>query len=188
MVPVANRRGIERQKPNIVQDYNNGMPGIDRSDQMLSYHSGLCKTVRWYKKVGVHMAEMMLTNAFYLYVKFAPNPHLNTVKIYREHIVGPSKKGKERRPRGRYHCLSTIPSSEKKKNLARKCCHCSTPQKRKETRYECTYCTDQHCASTPAFEFFTRIWVFFGMTLSAIVVMTMKNSKYGITFQQNFAS
>ena len=92
------------------------------------------------------MVKMMLTNAFYLYVKFAPNPHLNTVKIYREHIVenlvGPSKKGKERRPRGRYHCLSTIPSSERKKNLARKCCHCSTPQKRKETRYRCTYCTD----------------------------------------------
>ena len=99
MVPVANRRGIERQKPNIVQDYNNGMSGIDRLDQMLSYHSGLRKNVRWYKKVGVHMVEMMLTNAFDLYVKFAPNPHLNTVKIYREHIVenlvGPSKKGKE---------------------------------------------------------------------------------------------
>ena len=83
MVLVANRHGVERQKPNIDQDYNNGMSGIDRSDQMLSYHSGLCKTVRWYKKVGVHMVEMMLTNAFYLYVKFAPNPHLNTVKIYR---------------------------------------------------------------------------------------------------------
>ena len=68
MVPVANRRGVERQKPNIIQDYNNGMSGIDRSDQMLSYHSGLRKTVRWYKKVGVHMVEMMLTNAFYLFV------------------------------------------------------------------------------------------------------------------------
>ena len=48
MVKVSNRRGNEKMKPNIVRDYNNSMSGIDRSDQMLSYHSGLRKTLRWY--------------------------------------------------------------------------------------------------------------------------------------------
>ena len=67
MVKVSNRRGKEKMKPNIVRDYNNSMSIIDRRDQMLSYHSGLRKTLRWYKKAGVHILEIFLTNAFYLY-------------------------------------------------------------------------------------------------------------------------
>ena len=67
MVKVSNRRGKEKTKPNIVRDYNNSMSIIDRRDQMLSYHSGLRKTLRWYKKAGVHILEIFLTNAFYLY-------------------------------------------------------------------------------------------------------------------------
>ena len=39
-------------KPNIVADYNLGIPGIDRSDQMLSYYQGIHKTVCWYKKMA----------------------------------------------------------------------------------------------------------------------------------------
>ena len=38
LVPVKNKGGEVRMKSNIVRDYENGMPGIDRSDQMLSYY------------------------------------------------------------------------------------------------------------------------------------------------------
>ena len=44
-VKVSNRRGKEKMKPHIVRDFNNSMPGIDWSDQMLSYHSDLRKTL-----------------------------------------------------------------------------------------------------------------------------------------------
>ena len=44
MVPTTNRRGDQKMKPNIVRYYNDGMSGIDRTDQMLSYHSSLRKT------------------------------------------------------------------------------------------------------------------------------------------------
>ena len=47
-------------KPNIVADYNLGMPGIDRSDQMLSYYQGIHKTVCWYKKNGFHFIEIYI--------------------------------------------------------------------------------------------------------------------------------
>ena len=46
-VTVPNRLGEEKQKPSIVRVYNSSMSGIDYSDQMLSYHSGLRKTSRW---------------------------------------------------------------------------------------------------------------------------------------------
>ena len=46
MVEVRNRKGKVMIKPNIVRDYNAGMSGVDRSDQMLSYYSALRKTIR----------------------------------------------------------------------------------------------------------------------------------------------
>ena len=48
----TNQRGKELVKLNVIIDCNANMSGIDQSDQMLSYHSSLIKTVRWYKKVG----------------------------------------------------------------------------------------------------------------------------------------
>ena len=46
LVVSVNRHGNSKQKPNTTHVYNQKMPGIDRSDQILSYHSGLRKTVR----------------------------------------------------------------------------------------------------------------------------------------------
>ena len=66
LVPVKNKRGEVRMKPNIVRDYNNGMSGIDRSDQMLPYYQGLWKSVWWYKKIGFHFIKMFVHNLFYL--------------------------------------------------------------------------------------------------------------------------
>ena len=37
MVELANKRREKKMKPNMVRDYNNGMSGVDRSDQMVSY-------------------------------------------------------------------------------------------------------------------------------------------------------
>ena len=61
-------------KPNTVKEYNMNMSGIDRSDQMLSYRSALRKTIRWYKKLGVHLIEMFLINSHLLFQK-ANGPH-----------------------------------------------------------------------------------------------------------------
>ena len=54
MVEVRNRKRKVMIKPNIVRDYNAGMSGVDRSDQMLSYYSALRKTIRWPKKLALH--------------------------------------------------------------------------------------------------------------------------------------
>ena len=42
----VNRHGNSKQKPNVIHVCNQNMSGIDQSGQMLSYHSGLRKTVR----------------------------------------------------------------------------------------------------------------------------------------------
>ena len=70
-VTIPNCRGEEKQKPSIVRVYNSSMSGIDYSDQMLSYHSGLRKTSRWYRKAGVNIFEISISNVLYLYQKFS---------------------------------------------------------------------------------------------------------------------
>lgn len=49
LVPVTNRRGDQKQKPSIVWGYNDRKSVIDHTDQMLSYHSALGKTLQVYK-------------------------------------------------------------------------------------------------------------------------------------------
>ena len=69
IVESINRPGNSKQKPNAFHVYNQNMSGIDRSDQMLSYNSGLRKTASWYKKVEIHIFEFFLANTFYLHMK-----------------------------------------------------------------------------------------------------------------------
>lgn len=147
LVETVNRHGKSRQKPNIVDIYNQNMSGIDRSDQMLSYHSGLRKTIRWYKKVGVHILEIFMANAFYLYKKATPSPKVKAMKGFKETIitslVGQPKPSKHMQPQASFHYLAAIEPTEKKKHPARTCKHCSSNGKRRETRYICPRCPQQ---------------------------------------------
>ena len=61
MTTVTNRKGND-----MVKDCKNAISDIDRSDQMLSYNSGLRKTLNWYQKARLHILEMFLIDALYL--------------------------------------------------------------------------------------------------------------------------
>ena len=108
------------------------MSGIDRSDQMLSYHSVLRKTIRWYKKVGVHIFEIYMANSFYLYVKNTTRPRFSGMKKFKKAIVksmiGPPKQSRNLQPQANFHYLCLIPATEKKVTPTRVCKHCSTKQ------------------------------------------------------------
>ena len=86
MVEVTNKRGIPKQKPNVVRDYNLGMSGIDRSDQMISYYDSLHKTIRWYKKIGLHLIDIYLFNAHALYTTSSPRQPM-TLLQFRENVI-----------------------------------------------------------------------------------------------------
>ena len=144
MVKTTNRHGKEKDKPNVMKIYNENMSGIDRSDQMLYYHSGLRKTIRWNKKVGIHLMEVMLSNAYYMYASVTPCRNVKNIKDFREVVVesliGPPRKKWLMRPQLNFHCLSAIPATEKKKTPTRRCQHCSSKENRKESRYQCLKC------------------------------------------------
>lgn len=62
-----NKRGEAKVKPLPIIKYNESMCGVDRQDQMLSYYPCEQKTLRWYKKIRIHIIQPQLLNSFYLY-------------------------------------------------------------------------------------------------------------------------
>ena len=108
MVEVANRNGRISIKPNIVRDYTKGMAGVDRSDQMLSYYSAMRKTLRWYKKIAVHIIEMAVHNAYILYCP-QPNAEKKTSLQFREEVLQYWLNGSQDADIQSYQCTSIIP-------------------------------------------------------------------------------
>lgn len=62
------------------------MAGEDRSDQMLSYYGAMRKTLRWYKKIAVHIIEMTVHYAYILYCQ-QPNAENKTSLQFREEVI-----------------------------------------------------------------------------------------------------
>ena len=58
-------------KPEPVVQYISKMGGVDKGDQLMSYYSFLRKSVKWWRKLFVHMLNMLMLNAFILHNKFA---------------------------------------------------------------------------------------------------------------------
>jgi len=62
-----NKKGKEKLKPEPIANYNKSMSGIDRQNQMNSYYLFSRKTIRWYKKIGIHLIQTLLLNSYNLY-------------------------------------------------------------------------------------------------------------------------
>lgn len=146
MVEVPNRNGKISMKPNIIRDYNNGMSGIDRSDQMLSYYSSLRKTIRWPKKVSLHIIEIYIHNAHKIFQKVTSSK-IKLIKFREEFVV--ALIGEEIQPVSKkirlqeLHYLESLPPTEKKQRPTKPCRICTQAKKRRETRYFCPACKEK---------------------------------------------
>ena len=72
-------------KPEPIVEYVSKMGGVDKGDQLMSYYSFLRKSVKWWRKLFVHMVNMLMLNAFILHDKFGENKV--THEGFREIIV-----------------------------------------------------------------------------------------------------
>lgn len=145
MVEVQNRKGQKKMKPNVIRDYNLGMSGIDNCDQMLSYYSGLRKTLRWYKKMGLHLIELFIHNAHKLHNQTFPGNKKRLLHFRDECVKGliglPLNRQQPRpQPQARFHYLEPIPATEKKEFPTKRCTMCISRNFRKESRYACAIC------------------------------------------------
>ena len=170
-------------KPVIIDDYNRKMNSEDHSDHMLSYYETL-KSVKWYRKLMLHLINMAVLNAFILNKKYG------TVKMshssYREYIANYlittslekatciRKKppapidNTEARLNGKHFIkkFDPLPNS-KRKAPARRCKVCNFTREQlvhygyeqlklpvKYSCYGCTICANVSLCLTPCFEVF----------------------------------
>ena len=68
----------------IIDDYNRKMNSVDHSDHMLSYYETL-KSVKWYRKLMLHLINMVVLNAFILNKKYGTLKMSHTA--YREYLA-----------------------------------------------------------------------------------------------------
>ena len=75
-----------KQKALAILAYNYGKTGIDRSDQMVSYATTIRKSIKWYRKLALHLLlGTTIVNAHIVYQK-ATNKKIEITK-FRELFV-----------------------------------------------------------------------------------------------------
>ena len=72
-------------KPSCILEYTKNMGSVDLSDQLLTYYSFLQKTGKWWRKLWVHMLNMLVLNAYILNKKFGERKLSHS--DYREYIA-----------------------------------------------------------------------------------------------------
>ena len=71
----------QKMKPACVVDYIGNMAGVDKSDQMISYLPLHRKTVKWWKKLFLHLLTLVMIQAHRLYNKNEKKNGRKTVRL-----------------------------------------------------------------------------------------------------------
>lgn len=155
MLEVTNKRDQVIVKPSAIVHYNNFMSGVDLQDQMLAYYPCERKTIRWYKKMFIHILQMSLSNSFYLYNKFYAHDKINLydfrICVLEQLLPNPSQ-AIQKRILVIPHKLTKIENMKMRvkkegnntrtvREVVRKECRgCRRLKKRTATLYECKGC------------------------------------------------
>lgn len=155
MIETITNRGSVVFKPTAIVHYKNFTSGLDLQYQMVEYYPVQRKTLRWYKKVFVHMLQMSLGNAFCLYNKFSANDKINLhdfrfkllkmllpdrTEVNRRNVLKVKHElTKIEKTRAR---IKTVGSAviETTEVARKECKACRAQKKRVQTIYECKQC------------------------------------------------
>ena len=64
------KRGERIPKPLAIYQYTKNMSGVDISDQYMSFHVALRKSMKWSTKLFFHIFNMIILNAYLLTGKY----------------------------------------------------------------------------------------------------------------------
>ena len=76
-----------KKLPEMVDDYNHHMMGVDRMDQMMSYYSFQRKSIKWWRKVFFWVMEVMVNNAHVIYKAHTTTSRKLTMKEFRRELA-----------------------------------------------------------------------------------------------------
>ncbi|XP_045783762.1 piggyBac transposable element-derived protein 4-like [Maniola jurtina] len=169
LVDSRNRRGQVSQKPKVIVSYNKFMKGVDRKDQMLSYYPFYTKSTRWYRKMLLHVMQVMLLNSYLMFnqqMKYSGNnDKVMSFLDFRLNVIRKLLKIDRLPPTDRQtairnmptsstvnkiktntgddiHLPEELPKNHKGKTKRKDCRHCmDTTGKRKSTLFYCPLCS-----------------------------------------------
>ena len=73
---------IKIKCPNLVQEYNHHMGGVDLLDSLLGYYRNKIKSKKWYHRIFFHLIDMVIVNAWILWCKYRnADAHLVDFKL-----------------------------------------------------------------------------------------------------------
>lgn len=143
-------------KPKCVIEYNHGMGGVDRQDQVLACFPIMRKFLKGYRKIFFYMFDMALFNSYILYSKTQQKKNhyvnfrldvaeqlLKTVTLPDYNVRGRPALGDTplRLQSLRWgHFAKHIDPTPNKQKPTRACKVCSAHKKRSETTWECKKC------------------------------------------------
>lgn len=112
----------------------------------MAYYPCARKTIRWYKKIGLHIVQLMLLNAYFLHRKYH-SPRESFYDFRLEVIRNLLPEGMQKKPENKIliHFISRCPTGAGRKTQRRRCKNCSLQGKRKDTPYECKSCNAGFC-------------------------------------------
>lgn len=144
LITYFNRRQQEKQKPEAIIRYNSYMGGIDKKDQMMAYYPCERKSLRWYKKIGIHIVYMSLINSYFLYKKFV-RPRISLydyrLEVLERLLPEKANRNPERRiDPGLHTPKRNVQAGDGRKHARRRCTICSQNKVRKDTIYHCPAC------------------------------------------------
>lgn len=144
MVNIQTRRGAEKEKPLAICEYNKYMGGVDRQDQLMAYYPATRKTLRWYKKLSIHVLLLLLLNSHIIFNKYSGKKM--TFYDFRLSVLEKllPENSETAKSKVHEHIPTKIGKTNKKgKTLRKKCRICTKQDKRKDTIYHCEVCPDQ---------------------------------------------
>ncbi|KAJ8969614.1 hypothetical protein NQ314_001669 [Rhamnusium bicolor] len=139
----CNKRNEEKSMPTAIFHYNKNMGGVDRQDQMTSYYPFYRRTLRWYKKLGTHIFQLLLLHAHTMYNKYTNAKKLSFYD-FRLKVIATLLPLKPPPPKlTKFHFPEKYPLTASTKRGARKRCqNCSRQNIRKDTMYFCRGCVN----------------------------------------------
>ncbi|XP_013140775.1 PREDICTED: piggyBac transposable element-derived protein 4-like [Papilio polytes] len=154
MIPtISKMRSI--LKPKAIVYYKNFISGVEIPDQMLAYYPFQRKTLRWHKKLFVHILQISLSNAFSLYNKYSKKDRINMynfrLQILEKLLPDPSEIHRRSVLKIKHELtkIEKVRTRQKKvggvikeyTEVARKQCKgCGAQKIRMQTIYECKQC------------------------------------------------
>ncbi|KAG5873805.1 hypothetical protein JTB14_024121 [Gonioctena quinquepunctata] len=139
-------QGEDKQKPSCILNYNENMGAIDKTDMLLSSTESVRKTIKWYKKVFLHLLDLSVLNAHVIY-KVKTGDHMPLLKFQMKLVKELVDKYQMVRPRTSSskivgeavpmrlvarHFPSHVEKNQNNKVVAKRCVVCRRHKIRKE--------------------------------------------------------